>query len=91
MRDSTLKIRIDKGELEAWMASAVAEGLSLSAWIRKRCNEEGEVLAKITEKSSPRPPKAQEPAPRKAVKKCVHGTEKGYNCWQCGGLAVINA
>jgi hypothetical protein len=20
---------------------------------------------------------------------CAHGTEKGYNCWQCGGLAKI--
>lgn len=20
---------------------------------------------------------------------CKHGIERGYNCWQCGGLAVI--
>jgi len=73
------------------MASAVAEGLSLSAWIRKRCNEEGEVLAKIIEKSSPRPPKPQEKASGKVVKTCIHGKDKGFNCWQCGGLAVINA
>ena len=91
MERSQINLRIDKDELAEWLQRAMAEDLSLSAWIRKRCNEEGEVLAKIIEKSSPRPPETQEPASRKAVKKCVHGTEKGYNCWQCGGLAVINA
>lgn len=26
---------------------------------------------------------------RKAPKVCVHGTMKGNNCWQCGGLAAV--
>lgn len=25
----------------------------------------------------------------KSGKTCKHGERKGYNCWQCGGLAVI--
>jgi len=29
------------------------------------------------------------PAHSKAAKTCKHGTEKGYHCWKCGGLAVI--
>jgi hypothetical protein len=27
--------------------------------------------------------------PQKAPKVCAHGTMKGNNCWQCGGLAVV--
>jgi hypothetical protein len=23
------------------------------------------------------------------AKACIHGTSKGYNCWQCGGMAKI--
>ncbi len=26
---------------------------------------------------------------RAARKACIHGVEKGYHCWQCKGLAVI--
>jgi hypothetical protein len=25
----------------------------------------------------------------KAPKLCVHGIAKGFNCWQCGGLAAV--
>lgn len=28
------------------------------------------------------------PKPKKS-KTCAHGTEQGYNCWQCGGLARV--
>jgi hypothetical protein len=29
-------------------------------------------------------------APAKSgAKACVHGVAKGYNCWQCGGLANV--
>lgn len=24
-------------------------------------------------------------------KKCAHGVAKGYNCWQCGGLANVQS
>jgi hypothetical protein len=33
-----------------------------------------------------RSPRQEKPAKGKT---CRHGTEKGYNCWQCGGLAQI--
>lgn len=35
--------------------------------------------------------RATAPNPSKKVKVCAHGTEKGYNCWQCGGIAKVNA
>jgi hypothetical protein len=27
----------------------------------------------------------------KVIPTCKHGIEKGYNCWQCGGMAVIES
>jgi len=29
--------------------------------------------------------------PTRQVPRCEHGTEKGYHCWQCGGLAKVAA
>jgi hypothetical protein len=26
----------------------------------------------------------------KMPKTCKHGEKKGYNCWQCGGIAQVN-
>lgn len=34
-------------------------------------------------------PLARVESAAKSSKTCKHGTEKGYHCWQCGGLAVI--
>jgi len=34
-------------------------------------------------------PSTEKEAPEKVGKICKHGTAKGYNCWQCGGLAVV--
>ena len=31
----------------------------------------------------------REKFPKKISKTCPHGTEKGYRCWNCGGLAKI--
>jgi len=28
---------------------------------------------------------------KKAVSSCKHGVAKGWHCWQCGGMAVIDA
>ena len=35
--------------------------------------------------------KEEKPAGRKPRVVCQHGTERGYNCWQCGGLARTGA
>jgi len=53
----------------------------------------------VAEQANPVPPEVKNPPdeisspPKKrraSVKKvCRHGTEKGYNCWQCGGLAAV--
>lgn len=32
---------------------------------------------------------AEMPTDPKPKKTCKHGTSKGYNCWQCGGLAQV--
>jgi hypothetical protein len=37
--------------------------------------------------SAGKPEGATEPS-RKG-KYCAHGTQKGYRCWQCGGMAII--
>lgn len=31
----------------------------------------------------------EKPVGRNSRSVCVHGMEKGYNCWQCGGKAVV--
>jgi hypothetical protein len=82
--------------------------MSLSEWIRKRCNGEGHAvsdkeLQRATEVPVARrrasvlerlPALAETPTVEadERVRKgkfCKHGTEKGYRCWQCGGLAII--
>jgi hypothetical protein len=32
---------------------------------------------------------ADKPTKRAKGKYCKHGTQKGYRCWQCGGMAII--
>lgn len=34
-------------------------------------------------------PKRRETPAAVPGKTCIHGIERGYNCWQCGGLATI--
>jgi predicted HicB family RNase H-like nuclease len=36
--DAKLDLRAPRAEIEAWRAQAKAEGVSLSAWVRARCN-----------------------------------------------------
>jgi len=37
-KDHTLKIRVTSGELVSWTGAATLEGISLSQWIRGKCN-----------------------------------------------------
>ena len=34
-------------------------------------------------------PTAPNPIKISKSRECIHGTTKGYNCWQCGGMAQI--
>lgn len=38
---------------------------------------------------APKPEISEKTKSKREVKKCQHGTEKGYNCWQCGGIAKV--
>jgi hypothetical protein len=48
---------------------------------------EGAEIVEVTEAVMPE----AAPKPKKKVKSCVHGTEQGNNCWQCGGVAKISS
>lgn len=87
MNDATFKLRVPTSELDRWKERAKKEGMPLAKWVRMRCKDiEVSVTAdslsladdvNITMKFVDKP------------KTCQHGFKKGYNCWQCGGLAVI--
>lgn len=52
-------------------------------------------LPEFLQEAEPEKPKKGRPAKAKGEKKkaakCAHGVGKGINCWQCGGLAKIEA
>jgi len=73
-------IKVEDVDWQHWKDQAHEAGITLSAWIRDRCN--GEVKLKLP--SSVVIEKEVKLGPR-----CDHGVAKGYHCWQCGGLAVI--
>jgi hypothetical protein len=57
--------------------------------------EGGEGAADVLKNSTPK--KARKTRKSEVVKKeksgprCKHGVQRGWNCWQCGGLAVMEA
>jgi len=72
--------------------------MSLSAWVRERCNGNAQALlppGAIVDTNNPQNPSqgdfeaAVTEQVQKAKKTCPHGTAKGYRCWVCGGLAKI--
>lgn len=36
-------------------------------------------------------PRGKATVERRSEKQCKHGVGKGWHCWQCGGIAVIDA
>lgn len=83
-------IRVPDAELERWRELSHEEGKSLSEWIRERCRVQGMREGAEVRADGGREFDAGEGMERKTkgpkkVKVCVHGTEKGYRCWQCGG------
>lgn len=55
----------------------------LAAFVKRKLFEA------ISEDTWHKGPSAEMPTSPKPTKTCKHGKPKGHNCWQCGGLAVI--
>jgi hypothetical protein len=76
-------MRVEQEDLKNWKAAAEGDGVSLSAWIRKRCEPlvpaPQESLLTLTLRGIERQNK----------RTCPHGKPKGWNCGLCGGLAKI--
>jgi hypothetical protein len=90
-----LLLKIEEEIYIQWKARAKAEGLTLSAWIRSRCNEVAQVQRETVLPPSPvesrneQLQKVRQNAQPRSKATCEHGTEKGYRCWQCRGIAKI--
>lgn len=100
--DTYLNIRVPKSELEAWKGTAADSGTLFSEWVREACEAyaapESEVMPSATESVRPKSGQSiragvvtgEHRAVEKTSAKCKHGTEKGYRCWQCGGMAKVS-
>lgn len=80
-----MKIYLEESELK-WI-ELQAHG-NVSKWCRERIIEDCPVSSVREDAAIPAPDR-REPVARQVdgTKQCVHGTLKGYRCWQCGGLA----
>lgn len=102
MRTQRWELRLTEEELIAWKQKAADEGMLLAEWVRENCNENlDRPVGRVEDHRAEELPRARgatsgERSTGAAVrsskpkKTCTHGTEKGYACWQCGGLAVVN-
>jgi hypothetical protein len=95
-----IKLRVPTKELEKWKERS---GGNLSGWIRERCNGGcgkdmgGTDTVPVVERGIGAGERSELADARKSVrgvekakgKSCVHGIAKGWNCWQCGGLAKV--
>ena len=87
-RGYALQIRMSADEMEVIRGSAKENGLSLSAYVRFMLLRNSTLPSlgcglPTTEKEK------QAKAIKKSGPTCKHGVEKGWNCWQCGGLAQV--
>lgn len=92
MNDTTFKLRVPTTELEEWKRKAGPRGLA--RWIRERCNEDLERMHSrdVGTEARIEADVSVHDEDKKTGKRrvCAHGIEKGYRCWQCGGIAVID-
>jgi hypothetical protein len=90
-----LLLKIEEEIYTQWKVRAKAEGLTLSAWIRKQCNEVAQVQretvfpASSVELRDEHLPKVRQKAQPRSKATCEHGTEKGHHCWKCRGIAKV--
>jgi hypothetical protein len=81
-----LKGPLDPTKLELVFAQAMEDGSTRMEW---------QVETEVMPTESAHKPGSSEMAggapslPNRKTSACKHGRPKGYNCWQCGGTAVI--
>jgi hypothetical protein len=80
-RNTEWKLRLEESELADWKAMAALEGITLSEWVRRRCNGDEPVTRAVELKPPSKPVEAV-----KAVSGCAHGVAKGWRCTLCGGI-----
>lgn len=93
-RPARLDVRTNTVEIARWHAAAHDAGMLLSEWVRMTLNAEaieGEVVSTELSAAEGSAVIGANRAARKQTKAkvCIHGTEKDYRCWQCGGLARV--
>lgn len=91
----SILLKVEEGIYEGWRKDAKERGMSMSAWIRWKCSEEvkreAPAVKAVALPKEEKAVKAEVPL-EKAIaqgRMCVHGMPKGFNCWKCGGMAVM--
>lgn len=98
MRKKLITLKVDETEHLKWQEQAKRAGVSFSELVRLKMN--GGVVAENSSNSAVRPVSDASVLQRGVVTAggpveprkggvCKHGTAKGYNCWQCGGIAKV--
>lgn len=83
LRGRVIHIRLSEREYAEIVSRAA--GQKLSKYVRA-------VLLKVMPAAlEPVARRQGSPAKPKRGPTCKHGTARGWNCWQCGGVAVISA
>jgi len=107
MKSTTWKLRLTEEELAEWKAQAANEAMTLAAWIREKCNDgcngspvrEAEPVRVARRSTVPTQldavgtegPRGKVTTEKRGGPMCKHGVAKGWHCWQCKGMAVIDA
>lgn len=104
MRDKRLVILLSGDELAelkslagdvplaVWVRRRILRGEELATGqaSARGTDASGEVISRRLPKAgTPQKSIPAEVPAKRNVKTCSHGIERGYRCWQCGGLAVI--
>ena len=90
-REQTLRVRMSNGEMAE--LDGVRGAQERSDFVRALVLEEIARRNRVVEIPAPvpaaeQPAEGKQRAPSRSAK-CEHGVERGFNCWKCGGLAVI--
>lgn len=88
MKDARLELRLTTEERAELIAMAVADGKTVSQMVRDKFFGGERRQQAGAAAGSGLPERATPPKPSK-VRKCSHGIEAGYHCWQCHGRAIV--
>ena len=81
-------------QLREWKVAAAKEGKTLKGWVVGRLRGSDSVsevrdVAPVQVFGGQVSSADGASKSTKSVSTCVHGTTKGFHCWQCGGMAKI--